>query len=128
MPHIGLVTVLVHDYDEAIEFYVDALGFRLAEDTDLGDGKRWVVVSPSGAKETSVLLAVPGTDAQRGRVGTQTGDRVGLFLNTDDFDRDHARMQAAGVRFLEAPRTESYGKVAVFEDLHGNRWDLLQLS
>lgn len=120
---MGLVTLVVRDYDEAIRFYVDGLGFTLVEDTPQGD-KRWVVVSAGGG--ASLLLAQAASDQQQARVGDQTGGRVGFFLNTDDFDRDHARMTAFGVRFLETPREEVYGKVAVFEDLYGNRWDLLQ--
>jgi catechol 2,3-dioxygenase-like lactoylglutathione lyase family enzyme len=124
--HIGLVTVVVADYDEAITFYVDVLGFDLVEDTPAGDGKRWVVVRPSGAREAGVLLAKAATDAQTARIGDQNGGRVGWFLNTADFDRDFARMRAAGVVFKEAPRREPYGKVAVFLDLYGNRWDLIE--
>jgi catechol 2,3-dioxygenase-like lactoylglutathione lyase family enzyme len=120
---MGLVTLVVRDYDEAIRFYVEGLGFTLVEDTPQGD-KRWVVVSAGGG--ASLLLAQAATDQQAARIGDQTGGRVGFFLNTDDFDRDHARMTAFGVHFLETPREEVYGKVAVFEDLYGNRWDLLQ--
>lgn len=120
---MGLVTLVVRDYDEAIRFYVEGLGFTLVEDTPQG-AKRWVVVSAGGG--ASLLLAQADTEQQAARVGDQTGGRVGFFLNTDDFDRDHARMIAFGVRFLETPREEVYGKVAVFEDLYGNRWDLLQ--
>ncbi|MEV8306538.1 VOC family protein [Streptomyces flavidovirens] len=127
MPHIALVTLVVRDYDDAIAFYTGALGFELAEDTDRGDGSRWVVVRPPGsAAGTGLLLARAKDDAQLARVGGQTGGRVGFFLHTEDFARDHARMTAAGVRFLEDPRHEAYGSVAVFEDLYGNRWDLLQ--
>jgi catechol 2,3-dioxygenase-like lactoylglutathione lyase family enzyme len=126
MAHISLVTVVVDDYDQAIDFYVRAAGFRLAEDTPLGDGKRWVVLMPSGARETGVLLARAVTARQRERVGDQTGGRVSLFLSTDDFGRDYERMRAAGVHFAEAPRHEPYGTIAVFEDLYGNRWDLIQ--
>lgn len=128
MSHIALVTLVVRDYDEAIAFCTRALGFVLAEDTDRGDGSRWVVVRPSGAADggTGLLLARAKDDAQLARVGGQTGGRVGFFLYTEDFARDHARMTAAGVRFLEEPRHEPYGSVAVFEDLYGNRWDLLQ--
>ncbi|MBB1260251.1 VOC family protein [Streptomyces alkaliterrae] len=128
MAYIGLVTVVVRDYDEAIAFYVDVLGFRLLEDTRLEEGKRWVVVAPPGARETGVLLARAATDTQVGRVGDQTGGRVGWFLNTDAFERDHARLCAAGVVFEEEPRHEPYGTVAVFRDLYGNRWDLVQLN
>ncbi|MFC4565787.1 VOC family protein [Nocardiopsis mangrovi] len=127
MPHLGLVALVVRDYDEAIDFYVDRLGFDLREDTVLGDGKRWVVVAPPGSGETALLLARAATPDQADRVGDQTGGRVGLFLNTDDFDRDHARMTAAGVVFEGEPRHESYGTVAVFRDLYGNRWDLIGL-
>jgi catechol 2,3-dioxygenase-like lactoylglutathione lyase family enzyme len=126
MPHIGLVTVVVSDYDEAIAFYTGALGFELLEDTHLGAGKRWVVVAPPGARESAVLLARAATPEQQARVGDQTGGRVGWFLTTEDFDRDYARMRAAGVTFEEAPRHEPYGTVAVFRDLYGNRWDLIQ--
>ncbi|WP_181701880.1 VOC family protein [Chthonobacter albigriseus] len=128
MAHLGAVTLLVADYDEAIRFYRDALGFDLVEDTDLGGGKRWVLMAPQGAKETRLLLAKASGDAQMARIGDQAGRRVLLFLHTDDFARDHARMTAAGVRFREAPRHEAYGTVAVFEDLHGNAWDLLELK
>ncbi|OLR93104.1 extradiol dioxygenase [Actinokineospora bangkokensis] len=126
MPHLGLTTILVHDYDEAIAFYRDALGFELREDTDQGGGRRWVVVAPAGSVETGILLAVADTPEQRAAVGRQGGGRVAHFLHTDDFERDAARMRAAGVVFLEDPRHEPYGTVAVFEDLHGNRWDLIQ--
>lgn len=122
---IANVTLVVADYDEAIAFYRDALGFELLEDTDLGGGKRWVRVAPKGA-ETALLLAQADGETQRASVGRQTGGRVGFFLHTDDFARDHAAMQARGVRFIEAPRHEPYGTVAVFEDLYGNRWDLLE--
>ncbi|TLQ43095.1 VOC family protein [Streptomyces marianii] len=127
LPRIALVTLVVRDYDEAIAFYRDALGFALVEDTDRGDGSRWVVVRPGGETGgTDLLLARASDDEQSASVGAQTGGRVGFFLHTDDFARDHARMTAAGVRFLEEPRHEPYGSVAVFEDLYGNRWDLLQ--
>ncbi|MBV7699822.1 VOC family protein [Streptomyces sp. TRM70350] len=127
MRRIALVTLVVDDYDEAIRFYTGALGFRLAEDTPREDGSRWVVVEPgTEGAGTSLLLARAKGEGQRARVGDQTGGRVGFFLHTDDFARDHARMLAAGVTFLEEPRHEPYGTVAVFQDLHGNRWDLLQ--
>ena len=126
MAHIGLVAVVVRDYDEAIDFYVRAAGFELREDTDQGAGRRWVVVAPPGARETGVLLARADSPRQAGRVGDQTGGRVGLFLNTSDFDGDYARMTAAGVQFAGPPRREPYGTVAVFADLYGNRWDLIQ--
>lgn len=122
---IGAVTFLVRDYDEAIAWFRDALGFALVEDTPLGGGRRWVLVSP-GDRGTPLLLAEASTDEQRARIGDQTGGRVGFFLHTDDFARDHARMRAAGVRFNEEPRHEAYGTVAVFEDLCGNLWDLIE--
>ena len=128
MSRLGHVTVVVRDYDEAIDFYVGALGFRLVSDDDLGDGKRWVLVSPSGAGSTALLLARAAGDAQRSRIGDQTGGRVFLFLETEDFSGDYERMAAAGVKFIEEPRTEKYGTVAVFEDLYGNRWDLIEAS
>ncbi|MGV9560493.1 VOC family protein [Streptomyces sp. NPDC003401] len=127
MSRIALVTLVVDDYDEAIRFYTEAVGFRLAEDEARPDGSRWVVVRPGGHQDgTGLLLARAKDDAQRSRVGDQTGGRVGFFLHTEDFTGDHARMRAAGVTFLEEPRHESYGSVAVFQDLYGNRWDLLQ--
>ncbi|GGT28365.1 VOC family protein [Streptomyces chromofuscus] len=127
MSRIALVTLVVDDYDEAIRFYTEALGFRLSEDAPREDGSRWVVVEPGAeGTGTALLLARAKGAAQRARVGDQTGGRVGFFLYTDDFARDHDRMVAAGVTFLEAPRHEPYGTVAVFQDLYGNRWDLLQ--
>ncbi|MAL38607.1 MAG: VOC family protein [Pseudomonadota bacterium] len=128
MPHIGLCALIVRDYDDAIAFYTDKVGFDLIEDTDMGDGKRWVIVAPTGATETRILLARASGADQENAIGNQTGGRVGFFLNTDDFARDHARMTKAGVQFLEAPRHEPYGTVAVFEDLYGNKWDLLELA
>ena len=126
MRHLNLISLLVADYDEAIAFYRDALGFTLVEDSAQGGGKRWVVVAPRPEAEARILLAKAATPEQAARIGDQTGGRVFLFLHTDDFAADHARMTAAGVRFLEPPRHEPYGVVAVFEDLCGNRWDLLQ--
>jgi len=128
MPHIGLCALIVRDYDDAIAFYTDKVGFDLIEDTDMGDEKRWVIVAPKGATETRILLARASGADQENAIGNQTGGRVGFFLNTDDFARDHARMTKAGVQFLEAPRHEPYGTVAVFEDLYGNKWDLLELA
>ncbi len=126
---IGSVTVVVRDYDEAIDWYTRVLGFLLLEDTDLGHGKRWVRVAPVGTDDgCALLLALASDDAQRRCVGAQTGGRVGFFLHTSDFARDFAALDARGVRFTEAPRHESYGSVAVFEDLYGNRWDLLGLK
>ncbi|GLP65384.1 hypothetical protein TUSST3_20040 [Streptomyces sp. TUS-ST3] len=127
MRRVALVTLVVDDYDEALRFYTEALGFRLVEDTPRPDGSRWVVVRPDDRESgTDLLLARAKDGAQQDRVGNQTGGRVGFFLHTDDFARDHARMLAAGVTFLEEPRHEPYGSVAVFQDLYGNRWDLLQ--
>ncbi|MFI0896839.1 VOC family protein [Streptomyces sp. NPDC020983] len=126
MAHLGLVAVVVHDYDEAIAYYTRALGFELREDTPRGDGSRWVVVAPPGARETGLLLARASTPEQSARVGDQTGGRVGLFLTTDDFDGAYERMVAEGVVFEEEPRYEPYGAVVVFRDLYGNRWDLIQ--
>jgi len=122
---LTLTALLVRDYDEAIAFYVGKLGFDLTADDDQGGGKRWVVVTPSGGGAGLLLARASGAD-QQARIGDQTGGRVGLFLQTDDFAADHARMSAAGVRFAEAPRHEPYGTVAVFEDLYGNRWDLIE--
>jgi catechol 2,3-dioxygenase-like lactoylglutathione lyase family enzyme len=123
--HLSLVSLVVADYDEAIAFFTRILNFVLCEDTPLGGTKRWVVVRPPGCGCGLVLARADGP-AQAARVGDQTGGRVFLFLETDDFERDHARMTAAGVRFVEPPRQEAYGVVAVFEDLCGNRWDLIQ--
>lgn len=126
--HLGNLTLLVRDYDEAIQFYVGKLGFELLEDTDRGQGKRWVRVAPAGAGNPALLLAQAATDEQRAHIGNQAGGRVFLFLNTDDFPGDYARYRAAGVQFLEEPRHEDYGSVVVFADLYGNKWDLLQLK
>jgi catechol 2,3-dioxygenase-like lactoylglutathione lyase family enzyme len=122
---IGLVTLIVADYDEAIGYFVQRLGFQLLEDTPLALEKRWVRVAPQGSA-FSLLLAKAATPDQALTIGKQAGGRVFLFLHTDDFDADHAAMMARGVRFIEAPRHESYGKVCVFEDLCGNRWDLIE--
>lgn len=124
MSALGLVALLVRDYDEAIAFYVGKLGFDLVEDAPMGAAKRWVVVRPPGG-ETGLLLAKAADERQAAAIGEQAGGRVFLFLRSDDFWRDHAAFMAKGVRFLEAPREEPYGPVAVFEDLYGNRWDLL---
>lgn len=123
---IGTVTFLVHDQDEAIRWFTEALGFELVENTKLPSGARWVLVGPSGGQGPRLLLALAATDAERARVGGQAAGRVALFLETDDFARDHARMLAAGIRFREAPRHEAWGIVAVFDDLHGQPWDLIQ--
>ena len=122
--HVALV---VRDYDEAIAFYTEKLGFTLVEDTYQPEqDKRWVIVAPAGSTGTSLLLARASTPEQVERIGTQTGGRVFLFLSTDDFWRDHRRMTEAGVVFVRPPSEAPYGTVAVFEDLYGNRWDLVQ--
>ncbi|HET9505464.1 MAG TPA: VOC family protein [Hymenobacter sp.] len=122
------VALLVRDYDEAIAFYTQKLGFELLADTPLGAGKRWVLVTPAGAGSPgpALLLARAEGATQLSRVGDQTGGRVFLFLSTDDFWRDYHRMQAQGITFVETPREEAYATVVVFEDLYGNRWDLLE--
>jgi catechol 2,3-dioxygenase-like lactoylglutathione lyase family enzyme len=125
---IVLVTLVVDDYDEAIGWFTDALGFELVEDSPRGPGKRWVVVAPPGAEGAALLLARGDEEQQRDRIGDQTGGRVGFFLHTADFAAAFERMRNAGVRFLEEPRHEDYGSVVVFEDLYGNRWDLMQPS
>lgn len=126
--HIGLITVVVHEYDPAIAFFVDALGFELAEDspalTNDGRPKRWIVIRPPGAA-TGLLLARADGQEQAAVVGNQAAGRVSFFLNVEDFDASYARMTAKGVRFLTAPRTEPYGRVAVFLDIAGNKWDLI---
>jgi catechol 2,3-dioxygenase-like lactoylglutathione lyase family enzyme len=122
---IGQVSVAVRDYDEAVRFYVEALGFDLIEDTALPGGKRWVVVAPGGGG-LRLLLARATTEAQAARVGDQTGGRVFLFLHTDDCLRDFAAYRERGVRFVEEPRRKLHGMVAVFEDLYGNLWDLIE--
>lgn len=124
---LALLSLLVPDYDAGIAFYVDQMGFELLEDTDMGDGKRWVRVAPAGA-ETAFLLAKAVGAEQVAAIGNQGGGRVWLFLATDNFDRDHAMMLANDVYFEETPRNEPYGKVAVFADPFGNRWDLIQFA
>lgn len=123
---LALVALVVRDYDEALAFYVGKLGFALAEDADLGGGKRWVVVAPPGSDGCRLLLARAVGPEQASRIGDQTGGRVFLFLNTDDLAADHARLTAQGVRFVRPPKREPYGTVAVFEDLYGNLWDLIE--
>lgn len=122
----ALTALVVRDYDEAIAFYRDLVGFDLIEDTDLGGGKRWVVMRPKGGTGGSLLLAQASAPEQAARIGDQTGGRVFLFLNTDDFARDHAAMTAKGVRWVREPKVEPYGTVAVFADLYGNLWDLIE--
>jgi catechol 2,3-dioxygenase-like lactoylglutathione lyase family enzyme len=124
---IGLTSLVVDDYDEALAFYVGTLGFVLIEDTDVPEqNKRWVVVAPAGSTESRLLLARASTAEQAARVGNQTGGRVFLFLYTDNFARDYEAYRAKGVRFVREPKEEPYGTVAVFSDLYGNLWDLLQ--
>lgn len=127
---IGYVSLLVRDYDEAIAYYTGVLGFRLVEDTPQAPGKRWVLVTPPSttAGGTCLLLAQAKNATELAAVGQQAGGRVFLFLHTDDFHRDYAAFRARGVTFIEAPRAEAYGTVAVFLDAYGNRWDLLQLK
>lgn len=130
MPHIAQISLLVRDYDEALAFYIDKLHFTLVDDTvlDAANGKRWVTIQPPHAplNAAKILLAKAGGAEQEAAVGKQGGGRVFLFLATEDFDRDFERFGRAGVRFLEEPRAEVYGKVVVFEDLYGNRWDLIE--
>jgi catechol 2,3-dioxygenase-like lactoylglutathione lyase family enzyme len=126
--HIGYIALLVRDYDEAISYFTGKLDFAVTEDTDLGGGRRWVLVAPPGSVESRLLLAKAVSPNQLRRVGDQAGGRVFLFLHTDDFWRDYEAYRSRGVQFREEPRQEPYGTVAVFEDLYGNRWDLLQLK
>ncbi len=121
------VTLVVPDYDAGIAFFVGKLGFELIEDTPVGEGKRWVLVAPKGG-ETRLLLAEAKGPIQAAAIGNQAGGRVGFFLETDDFDRDHANFTANGVTFIETPRREDYGTVAVFRDAFGNLWDLIQYA
>ena len=126
---IGLVSLVVHDYDEALAFYVGTLGFSLVEDTPVPEqNKRWVVVAPPGATESKLLLARASSPEQVSRVGNQTGGRVFLFLNTDNFERDYESFKRKGVVFVREPAQQPYGTVAVFQDPWGNLWDLLQPS
>lgn len=124
--HLSAVSIVVPDYDQALAFYVGTLGFELIEDTRLSDEKRWVLVAPPGSSECRLLLARADGSEQRAAIGNQTGGRVFLFLQTDNFARDHVTMLGKGVNFLEEPRTEAYGTVAVFQDPFGNKWDLIQ--
>ena len=126
MQHVGLFAIVVRDYDEAIAFYVDKLGFELREDAEQSAEKRWVVVAPPGSTDCAVLLARAAEPRQVASVGNQTGGRVGFFLYTDDFERDYNRYRAAGVQFVRPVIHEPYGTVSVFEDLYGNRWDLVE--
>lgn len=123
---IATVSLLVADYDDAITFYCDTLGFGLVADTEMGGGKRWVVVAPPGRAGAQLLLAKADGESQAAAIGNQGGGRVMFFLNTTSFAKDHAAMLERGVKFLEQPRHEPYGTVAVFEDLYGNKWDLIE--
>lgn len=125
MNALTLTALVVNDYDEAIAFFTGALDFELRADDDMGHGKRWVVVAPRGDRGGGLLLACAANEAQRAHVGDQTGGRVAFFLEVDDFDAAHARLQAHGARFTESPRHEAYGTVVVFLDLYGNKWDLI---
>lgn len=130
MSHLGAITLVVRNYDEAIAFYTIKLGFDLIEDTDLGAGKRWILIAPPHAPTgaSRILLAAAKNDAETASIGAQTGGRVSFFLHTDDFERDYTAFTSRGIQFLEAPRSEPYGSVAVFVDLYGNKWDLLELN
>ena len=126
--HIGHITLVVEDYDQAIKFYTEKLHFILVEDTKLSDTKRWVVVSPPGSKECTLVLAKAANDIQASRIGNQTGGRVFLFLYTDNFDRDYQNLIENNIKIARQPVKESWGIVAVFEDLYGNLWDLIERS
>jgi catechol 2,3-dioxygenase-like lactoylglutathione lyase family enzyme len=126
--HLASISILVRDYDGALDYYLNILGFQLIEDTPLDDGKRWLLIAPPGAQETRLLLAKAANPEQLAQVGRQCGGRVFLILSTDDFDRDYHAFTARGVHFHETPRREPYGTVAVFEDLYGNLWDLIEPS
>jgi len=123
---LALISILVDDYDEAINFYVGKLNFSVLENTVMSETKRWVVVKPPGDSTTSLLLAKAANDEQKSRVGNQTGGRVFLFLHTDNFDRDYQNMVKQGIEFVRGPVQEPYGKVAVFKDLYGNLWDFIE--
>ncbi len=123
---IAHIVLVVEDYDKAIEFYTKKLDFLLVEDTDLGNGKRWVIVAPQGSKECALVLAKSDGEEQASRVGNQTGGRVFLFLHTDDFWRDYYKMVERGIKISTGPEKMPYGMVAVFKDLYGNKWDLLE--
>jgi lactoylglutathione lyase len=125
---IGHISLVVRDYDEALDFYTNKLRFVLLENTDRGAGRRWILIAPPGSAETCLLLSKASTPEQESHIGNQTGGRVFLFLHTDDFWRDYNDMKAKGIHFTEEPRNETYGTVVVFEDLYGNKWDLLELK
>ncbi len=126
MPSLASITLVVRDYDEAIAYFTQSLGFELLEDTDMGAGKRWVIVAPPGNRGATLLLARAKNDAERAAIGNQTGGRVSMFLHTDDFQRDYEAMKSRGVQFAEEPRQEVYGTVVVFLDMYGNKWDLVE--
>jgi len=126
--NIAHVAVVVNDYDEAIDFYTKKLNFVIVEDTRLSESKRWVIVAPQGSKECSILLAKAATEEQQTRVGNQAGGRVFLFLHTDSFERDYHDLLQKGIKIIREPSNETYGRVAVFADLYGNLWDLIQPS
>lgn len=126
MKNLGLVSVVVRDYDEALDFYINKLGFVLVEDSVLSETKRWVVVAPDRQSTSNLLLAKAATAEQEAHIGNQTGGRVFLFLNTTNFQRDYDAMLRNGVKFVREPKQEAYGTVAVFEDLYGNLWDLIE--
>lgn len=125
---IAHITLLVADYDEALSFYVDKLHFDLIEDTILSETKRWVLVAPKGSQEFSLLLAKADGAIQKQSIGNQSGGRVFLFLNTDNFDRDYQNLKDNNIEIVREPKTEDYGKVLVFKDLYGNLWDLIELK
>lgn len=124
--HLAHIALVVNDYDEAIEFYTKKLQFTLVEDTPLSETKRWVIIAPPGNSSCHLLLAKAATEEQKTRIGNQTGGRVFLFLYTDNFQRDYTNMLAQKIEFVRQPSIEAYGKVAVFKDLYGNLWDLIQ--
>ena len=128
MQTLGHVALVVRDYDEALAYFIGTLNFEIVEDTRLSEDKRWVLIAPPGSKGTSLLLARAATPEQTARIGNQTGGRVFLFLHTDDFWSNYREMTARGVKFTRSPSEETYGTVAVFEDLYGNQWDLLELK
>ncbi len=126
MANLGMITVVVDNYDEAIEYYTTALGFTLVEDTTMSETKRWVVIAPDPTQGAALLIAEATTPTQQTAIGNQTGGRVGFFLYTDNFDRDYARMAEHNVQFTEQPRNEDFGKVVVFADKYGNLWDFIE--
>ena len=126
MANLGMITLLVDDYDQAINYYTNVLGFTLVEDTPLSDIKRWVVLSPG--EGAHLLLAKAANEVQAAAIGNQTGGRVSFFLYTDNFDRDYARLSEHNVAFIESPRFETFGKVVVFADKYGNKWDFIEMN